>query len=336
MNTQKNSTRTKRRLVVVAAAAALAAGALGMHLGCKGGSGSGGAGGGISSITGAIGLGGGRSSAAPSGSGGGGSNPLGQIVGAATGDSRIGQAIEGGSNALQSLQGLSVNATQEDAMGQSAAVSLTNKYRLSDDKALNAYVSKVGLAVVNASPRPVGNWLFGVLETDEVNAFAGPNGYIFVTRGALNRMDDEAELAGVLGHEITHVLHHHGLGAVNTGGLTGLARAGSQIASAYNRSWAQFAQLFDVGVDVVIDKGYAKTQELDADANAVDLMAGAGYDPNSYVKFLRKLEGGGGLFSTHPGGAERTARVQQRIDQIGARGGATLRERFERNVHPKG
>jgi beta-barrel assembly-enhancing protease len=311
MNTQKNKTNIKRRHAAVAAAALLAAaGGLGIHVGCKGG------GGDVSAITNAL----------------GGSIGVG---GSGAGGSQTSNLVSGATGVVQGLQGLSVNATQEDAMGQSAAVSLTNKYRLSDDKALNAYVSKVGLALVNASPRPVGNWLFGVLESDEVNAFAGPNGYIFVTRGALTRMDDEAELAGVLGHEITHVLHHHGLAAVNTGGFTGLARAGSQIASAFSREWGQFAQLFDVGVDVVIDKGYAKAQEIDADTNAVDLMVGAGYDPNSYVRFLRKLEGGGGLFSTHPGGAERTAKVQQRIGEIGARGGATLRDRFERNVRRK-
>src|SRR6185436_10736392 len=102
----------------------------------------------------------------------------------------------------------------EDGMGQSVAVSLTNQYQLTRDTALNKYVSLVGLAIVNASDRPVGNWEFGVLETNDVNAFAGPNGYIFVTRGALSRMENEAQLAGVLAHEVTHVLHHHGLQAV--------------------------------------------------------------------------------------------------------------------------
>ena len=295
-------------------AAAILLGATGFHFGCKGGTGD------ISSVTnalsGTIGVGG--------GGGGGGSNPLGQV----------GQGLSAVQKVGQGFQDAVMTSAREDAMGQSVAVAVTNQYELTDDEALNEYVTKVGMALVNVSPRPVGNWHFGVLESNEVNAFAGPNGYIFVTTGALDRMDDEAELAGVLGHEITHVLHHHGLEAVRASGQAGIASGISQGVAAFNSDWAQFAGVFDAGVDLVLTKPYGRTQEIDSDKNAVALMVAAGYDPQSYLRFLRKLEGGG-LFSTHPGSAERTASVNRQIQALGARGGATLRERFEKNVRDR-
>src|SRR5687768_14072737 len=101
-----------------------------------------------------------------------------------TGQQKGAQLLNAGADAWQKVN---LNAEDEIVLGQNVAVSVTNSFTLTKDERLNKYVSLVGLSLVDVSPRPVGNWVFGVLESDEVNAFAGPNGYIFVTTAALER-----------------------------------------------------------------------------------------------------------------------------------------------------
>jgi predicted Zn-dependent protease len=323
----------RNRKTVVAASAvgvvALGLGALGVHLGCgKIDTGS------ISGVTGALsnalgkGGGGGQSSVAPtSGGGGGGGGVLGAI-GSMTGREK---EFEMAAATLEIFDAATMNTSKEDQMGQGVALSLTNTYELSENEKLSKYVSMVGLTVAESSSRPVGNWVFGVLDTDAVNAFAGPNGYIFVTRGALAKMEDESELAGVLAHEITHVLHHHGLAGVKTNNMVDGAK---RLAAAADSRIAAAGPLVDLGTDVVIKKGYGKAQELNADEYAVNLLVAAGYDPNGLVRFLQRLESSGGdLMSTHPGKAERVQRAQSQIARMGHPKGKTLKARFEKNVN---
>ncbi len=254
--------------------------------------------------------------------------PIASAVGGAAGvDSRITDTAVAG---VTYMEKISITPEAEDGMGQSVAISLTNTYPLTEDEALNEYVSMVGLTIVNASDRPVGNWQFGVLETPEVNAFAGPNGYIFVTRGALNQMENEAQLAGVLAHEVTHVLHHHGLEGVKS--EAGVDFLKSVADANIKDSTGLVQQLGTPMVSTVLKSGYSQGQEYDADLNGIKLMVAAGYDPNGLPQFLDKLKGAGGGFSTHPGKAERVAKTRAQIAQLGNPKGKTLKERFEQNV----
>jgi predicted Zn-dependent protease len=250
----------------------------------------------------------------------------------------IGNMVGGDTGHLIKAGGHAANAAalgekDEDAMGQSVALAVTNRYGLVNNDKLTKYVTLVGLTVASGSPRPAGNYVFGVLDSPEVNAFSGPNGYIFITRGALAMLQNEAELAGVLGHEIAHVCNHDGLhqiqAAEQRGALSELVQADSDT--------ARFSALADAGIDVITKQGYTQPQELDADAGAVRTMAAAGYDPAAYLAFLKRLEtaegksAGNRLMSTHPGVAKRTARVNEALGTVKP-GGATLAERFARNV----
>jgi predicted Zn-dependent protease len=229
------------------------------------------------------------------------------------------------------LNAASLSEKDEDAIGQSVGVSLTNQYGVSADTRLGRYVALVGLTVASASPNPNGNWVFGVLESREVNAFSGPNGYVFITRGAIERMRDEAELAGVLAHEVSHVCHHDGLHQVQAAEQRG---ALSEAMQAGTRD-QQFAALADAGVDAVTKQGYTQPQEFDADKGGVEIMSAAGYDATSYLRFLQRLQAEGGkggkLMSTHPGVGERVARVSKQLAGMKT-GGATLAGRFEGNA----
>ena len=266
---------------------------------------------------------------APLNMGGCSASTIGDTVGGAVGGTTGGLISAGG----KAAQALSLSERQENAMGQSVSVAIVNQYGLDPNVALNKYVSLVGSAVASTSPRPDIAYAFGVLNTDEVNAFAGPAGYIMITRGAVMRMQDESELAGVLAHEIAHVVDKHGLNAVKQAGLldAGLTAAKT------NDDVAAIAPAADGIVDVVLKRGYSRDQEGRADLLAVDYLVAAGYDPNGYHRFLQRMAGtksssGHAALSTHPGIADRVNRVAAKIKEKGNPGGATLAERFKKSV----
>jgi predicted Zn-dependent protease len=228
----------------------------------------------------------------------------------------------------------SLSEKDEDAIGQSVAVGITNRYPPVANTNLQRYVNLVGLAVASASANPGGNWVFGVIETPEVNAYSGPNGYIFITRGALSRMQDESELAGVLAHEIAHVCNHDGLTQIKNNETKGALVQGLKAADSRTAAVAAFA---DNGLDVVMRQGYDQQQELTADAHAVNMVAAAGYNPYGYRNYLVRLRdsgsaaGGGRVMSTHPGIGDRINRVNQALAGK-PNSGATLQARFQGNA----
>jgi predicted Zn-dependent protease len=229
----------------------------------------------------------------------------------------------------------------EDQLGKSVAILVTNRYRPVDNKKLVEYVNLVGYTLVSSSPWPDRTYVFGVLDTDDIGAYSGPAGYVMITRGAISAMQDEGELAGVLAHEMTHVLNQHGLRAARVAAQ----RAGYMDAAKSVLEPVHATQFIDMGVDAVVRNGYDKPDEDDADMGAVQLLIATGYDPRSYAHFLSHIaamqesaprqptqsEVGTAvkqIMSTHPGIAERYQAVRQRIDGSGVSGGATLRERF--------
>jgi predicted Zn-dependent protease len=258
------------------------------------------------------------------GCGGGGSSSGGGLS--------IGQFI-GGKNgqyadaALKGASALAMNESDEDELGRSVAIAATNKWRLYDNPALTKYVTLVGLTLADSTSRPDGNWVFGVLDTPEIGAFSGPNGYIMVTRGAINTMQDESELAAVLAHEMSHVLDHDGLNAVKNAKLVS---AGTDAMSASDQRLAAFNQASNHLVDTILTSGYNQDQETKADKGAVKLLIATGYDPMGLPRFLKRMQaaqhGQAKPFGTHPGTADR---IERTTSQIGsAQAGATNRDRF--------
>lgn len=230
-----------------------------------------------------------------------------------------------------------INESQEDAMGQSVGTTLLSETPAVNDSKLQSYVNLVGLTVASASSNPSGNYVFCVLDRPDVNAFSGPNGYIFITRGAVALMQDEAELAGVLGHEITHVCNHDGLHNVQGEAQKGALMKALQVD---NRT-ARLTAVMDAGVNAIINTQYSQPQEDAADIGGVKIMTAAGYDPHSYLHYLQRLQSvqtsspGVQIMSTHPDIGHRIANVQQQIEQLPASGGATLADRFTQNVSLK-
>ncbi|HET6252167.1 MAG TPA: M48 family metalloprotease, partial [Tepidisphaeraceae bacterium] len=237
-----------------------------------------------------------------------------------------------GQAGLKIFRSQTLSDSAEISLGQSIGLQATNTYKLDHDPDLQRYVTLVGRTVGAASPASQYKYFVGVLDTDEVNAFSGPRGYIFITRGAIKRMHDESELAGVLAHEVGHVALQHGLKAVKNanfwGGITDAAAAGDQRIAAFKGA-------FGTCLNLVFVNGYSREQEDEADAEAVKYTIATGYDPHGLPRFLQRIEkeqGGPKLFPTHPGIKDRIKLIDGEIAKAGSPTGATLADRFQASV----
>jgi len=231
------------------------------------------------------------------------------------------------------------NPEQQRDLGQSIAIAISNRYPVSKDRKLNEYVNLVGLTVASVSSKPEMTFTFGVLETSDVGAYSTPGGYVFITRGALALANDESELAGVLAHEVAHVVFNHGIEAVKSGKFR---KAADPFVKQYGQNAGAFAQFVDEGADFIMVKGYSQEQERQADAKAIEYLILANYDPRGFARFLNRLDQQNQsrpqnpLMSTHPLTRERVGAVTRQIASYRNIGGVTLQDRFAANVPRSG
>ncbi len=206
-------------------------------------------------------------------------------------------------------------------------------------QAWNDYVNKVGRALVPYSNRPDIKYRFAVLNSDVMNAFSCPGGYTFVTKGFLKAASNEAELAGVLAHEIGHVSQRHVENTIRTQQVAGtLMNAGLDFAALDGQLNAQqvnaIKQTSKGAWDVLISKGMSQKDEFEADAVGAKNMQRLGYDPNALGNFLgtlkdQKAKGDwSSLLKTHPPASKRQEKINELIQQSGWSGGQTHEDRF--------
>lgn len=225
------------------------------------------------------------------------------------------------SRGLEALRGLSTATTeidekQEIAIGRELAGTVLGAARLVEDPALQAYVNTVGRWIAAQSERAELPWRFGVIETPGINAFAAPGGYILVTRGLYDILENEAELAGVLGHEIAHVLKRHHVTALQKqGALQGVASLGQAVVGSRGGIGGAVGEQIVAAGKELLTKGLDKEYEYEADHLGVVLAARAGYSPYGLVDVMHKLQARAGeasmalLFSTHPHPGDRLERL---------------------------
>lgn len=214
-----------------------------------------------------------------------------------------------GREALTAVAG--VSEQDEQAMVREIAGRMLGGAPLVNDAALQAYVNRVGRWIAEQSERPDLPWRFAVIDTASINAFAAPGGYVMLTRGLYDILDSEAQLAGVLAHEIGHVVKRHHVTVMQK---SAALSAGSQIAQRDNRS-AMINNMIGTGAEVFA-RGLDKSAEYEADAIGVVLAARAGYNPFGLVDVLHKLAARGAgdnsmalLFKTHPLPGDRLAQL---------------------------
>ncbi|OGT03066.1 MAG: peptidase M48, partial [Gallionellales bacterium RIFCSPLOWO2_02_58_13] len=200
---------------------------------------------------------------------------------------------------------------KEIELGGGIASNLLGAAPLLQNPQVQKYVNNIGLWLALQTERPGLPWHFGVLDDNDVNAFAAPGGYVFVTKGLLAQMRSEAELAGVLAHEIAHVLRKHHLQAIKQGARTGLLADFAGHALQKKGADPALAKLVNAGTEVYA-RGLDKGDEFEADRMGVVIAARAGYDPYGLPAVLQALQGMNAqdsslalLFKTHPALDER-------------------------------
>jgi predicted Zn-dependent protease len=218
---------------------------------------------------------------------------------------------------------------EEQELGRSVSEKVRAKFGVVQDKAVHRYVTLVGTLLANASSKPRLPWTFIVLDTDAVNAFAAPGGYVHITKGALALISSEAELAGVLGHEIIHVTERHTIAALQKAGGINLATTAS--GKGESRITAAAVQKM---TDAVLF-GFGRGEELESDEKGERLANKAGYSPQGLPGFLTRLternKGASekrGLFASHPQMEERLSKLTGQIKSEKLTSTATLEARY--------
>lgn len=213
------------------------------------------------------------------------------------------------------------------------------------DRELRAYVDRIGRRLATHTEQPDARWTFTVLDSPVVNAFALPGGYVYVTRGLVALANDEAELAGVIGHEIGHVTAEHSSDRQTRAGLAQLGVVGATILGAVVGLPGDAVNMIGQ-VGSQLGQGYiasySRSQEFEADKLGVRYIAQAGYDPRAEADFLANLQAetklqariAGGkynpnrvdFFATHPATAERVREAESAASQLPNAGAPRNRE----------
>ncbi|HKY33449.1 MAG TPA: M48 family metalloprotease [Candidatus Polarisedimenticolia bacterium] len=232
-----------------------------------------------------------------------------------------------------------ITEEQEFAIGQGADQEVRRQHgAYLDSPALRSYVDGVGNALAKQGERPGLVFHFEVLNVPEINAFALPGGFVYVTRGILERLSTEDELAMVMGHEIAHVTARHGASRISA--MYALQYGSLLGAIISPRTFGNYNDLIGLALQVGLSK-YSRDQESQADALGVDYSHRCGYRPQSAVnvlQILQWLEGKepGALerwFLSHPPAAERIADVESRMKEIEASDPAALRRQAAREAY---
>lgn len=206
---------------------------------------------------------------------------------------------------------------EEDAIGRSVFLEVLSRYPPVPDDSLQVYVNSVLLVLVAHSDRPVTfrGWRAAVVQADMPNAFSTPGGYVAVTLPLLRLAESEDELAAVLAHEVAHVTLQHGLNSVRRARRASIIKVlGTEVLdlSDYQKL------LLDVATDLthlLLERGFSREEEMQADSVAFDLLVRSGYDPTALIRVLSKIaalesSSGPGILRTHPPAPERITRLR--------------------------
>jgi predicted Zn-dependent protease len=178
-----------------------------------------------------------------------------------------------------------VSEKGEIEQGRKANEQVIKFYGVYQDQALQDYINEVGQKLAHASQRPELEWHFTIVDSQEINAFALPGGYIYITRGILAYLNNEAELAAVLGHEIGHVCARHQVRQQTNQTLAGILGAGAAIFTGS----AAVADLANIGGQALLS-GYGRDMELEADHLGAQYIAKTGYDPQAMIGVIGVLK----------------------------------------------
>ena len=241
-----------------------------------------------------------------------------------------------------------VSEKGEIEQGRRAHEQVIRIYGVYEDQALQDYVNGIGQKLAKLSHRPELDFHFTVIDSDEINAFAIPGGYVYITRGIMAYLNSEAELAGVIGHEIGHVTARHSVKQQSQSAITNILGMGAAI---FTGSGA-VADLANIGGEALL-RGYGRDMELQADGLGAEYIARAGYNPQAMIWVVGTLKNQEtferdrakaenrepniyhGVFASHP---DNDTRLQQAVVSAGkagaqlANGGVVLRDEYLNHI----
>ncbi len=221
--------------------------------------------------------------------------------------------------------------SEERQLGADISAQLREKYGVVQDRNVHKYVTLVGSVLASSSSRPALQWTFIVLDTDGVNAFATPGGYIHITRGALALIQNEAELADVLGHEIGHVTEKHTIDAITKSkGVDAIAGSSRQ----------EFLKnLANKAYEMTVENAWDRGDETGADRVGLVLASKAGYSPAGMAAFLARLsernkglKERSGMFASHPEMKARLDDLSKYISSQKLTSTATVAARYTQSI----
>ncbi|MCD8497782.1 MAG: M48 family metalloprotease [Alphaproteobacteria bacterium] len=243
----------------------------------------------------------------------------------------------------QQFTGL-MSPAQENQVGSSEHEKILQEFGAYTENGVDRYVSEVGARVTANTERPDVTYKFTVLDSDIVNAFALPGGYIYVSRGLLALANSEAELAAVLAHEAGHITGKHSAERYSRGVVTSLGA--SILSAAIDKTGV--SQALGIGSDLYM-KSYSRDQENEADTLGIRYLTRAGYDPSAMTSFLANLQnssaledriaGNGpsspieGYFSTHPATQDRVNKTAGEAQAAGAGNGTIGRDAYLQRIN---
>jgi predicted Zn-dependent protease len=220
-----------------------------------------------------------------------------------------------------------ITEEEEYYIGRAVSAMILSQYSVYKNDALTKYVNRVGNAVAIHSDRPetYAGYHFLILNTEEVNAMAAPGGFIFISKGLLKRCKDEEMLGTILAHEVGHVSGKHGLRSIKKSRLIDAFRIiGAEASKRYApENLAQLTEIFEDALgdiaEKLIERGYDRKYEYEADELSVKISARTGYDAHGLLDFLDTMvddtssESSKGWFKTHPSAEDRIGRVKKVI-----------------------
>jgi predicted Zn-dependent protease len=230
-----------------------------------------------------------------------------------------------------------VTDDEEKQLGQQVSLQLRNRFGVMQDEKVTKYVTLVGTLLTQASTKPGLDWKFIVLDTDGVNAYAAPGGFVHITRGLLGLMKNEAELAGVLGHEVTHITERHTVNAIKQS--KAVSMAGDAAGSGGGLRQQFISRMAAAAFNKIFEGEFSQKDENESDRIGSQLANKSGYAPNGIAEVLKKIQARNGsrqdrngMFSSHPSIKERISNNEKLIKSEKLNATGVAEARYKQNI----
>ena len=232
-------------------------------------------------------------------------------------------AIEG---AVQYIQISNISDEQEIAIGKQTNEQVLSEYRLYDNPQIQQYVSNLGQELVSQSDSRDIPFNFQVVVSDQINAFATPGGFVYVTTGLIQAAENRAQLASVMAHEIAHINERHGVkGLKQAVAARGIAKTAGLDTNT----------LAPIAYQLAVDLPRSRSFEYEADSSGLKILQQAGYPAEAFANFLTKLKGGGGtpeFLRTHPSSQNRIDAISEMSNVEGTNNKGQDNTEYQNNV----